>query len=299
MVGGRAWSRPGRCSAPSGVGPRASSSWSPPWPIPVVGAYSGAAQLDCLGFPSVQALARRAHGDAHGAGRVPDHDPAGRRRGAGPGDPVLRRLSSWAVRLPGWRCGPRGRCCPPCPWSLRWCSASCWAPRHSASCWCGLRVRRAGAAVGGAAGRAPAPDRARVAGRVLRAAGAAVATLAAVRSEPPCCPTYRPTNGVVLRGRVGSGQDVSQLDNPLASFRRYTRQPAGTADNLADRRLLRVSGPAAPRPTCATSRWTSTTAPRGRPATGRSRTTREPCSSASASRSVRADPDGRWTCRSR
>jgi hypothetical protein len=47
---------------------------------------------------------------------------------------------------------------------------------------------------------------------------------------------------VVLRGRVGSGQDVSQLDSPLSTFRKFTRQATGTTDNLFDRRLLEVKG---------------------------------------------------------
>ena len=55
-------------------------------------------------------------------------------------------------------------------------------------------------------------------------------------------PTVPGNDRVVLRGRVGSGQDVSQLDNPLASFRKFTAQPPGTADNVVDARLLRVTG---------------------------------------------------------
>ena len=93
-----------------------------------------------------------------------------------------------------------------------------------------------------ASGRRRPTDRARVAWPRVRAAGATVATLAAVGVAAALLPHVPAHERVVLRGRVGSGQDVSQLDNPLASFRRYTRQPAGTADNLADRRLLRVTG---------------------------------------------------------
>lgn len=46
----------------------------------------------------------------------------------------------------------------------------------------------------------------------------------------------------VLRGRVGSGEDVSQLDNPLAGFRTFTAQPEDATGNLNGRKLLRVTG---------------------------------------------------------
>ena len=46
----------------------------------------------------------------------------------------------------------------------------------------------------------------------------------------------------VLRGRVGAGEDVSQLDNPLAGFRKFTVQPDDDPGNLNRRRLLRVTG---------------------------------------------------------
>src|SRR4029079_12922638 len=45
----------------------------------------------------------------------------------------------------------------------------------------------------------------------------------------------------VLRGRVGVGEDVSQLDNPLAGFRKFTVQPDDAPGNLNRRRLLRVA----------------------------------------------------------
>ncbi|MCW2847577.1 MAG: hypothetical protein JWR90_1551 [Marmoricola sp.] len=79
-------------------------------------------------------------------------------------------------------------------------------------------------------------------GGLLRVSGAAVVTLLAVALAASLLPTVRSDARVVLRGRVGSGQEVSQLDNPLSSFRRNTRQPVNGADNVVDRRLLRVRG---------------------------------------------------------
>jgi hypothetical protein len=78
-------------------------------------------------------------------------------------------------------------------------------------------------------------------GRVVRVVTAAVlvaVTGAVVGSGVPDQSAER----VVLRGRVGSGQDVSQLDNPLSTFRKYTEQLPGTTDNLHDARLLVVRG---------------------------------------------------------
>jgi hypothetical protein len=46
----------------------------------------------------------------------------------------------------------------------------------------------------------------------------------------------------VLRGRIGSGAQVDQLDNPLSSFRRYTLQDDGSPDNVFDRTLFVVKG---------------------------------------------------------
>ncbi|MCW2815337.1 MAG: hypothetical protein JWN84_2792 [Nocardioides sp.] len=48
---------------------------------------------------------------------------------------------------------------------------------------------------------------------------------------------------VVLRGRVGSGHDVTAVATPLSTFRTFTRQPRSTSGtNVFDRRLLRVDG---------------------------------------------------------
>ena len=46
----------------------------------------------------------------------------------------------------------------------------------------------------------------------------------------------------VLRGRIGSGADIDQLDNPLVGFRRYTPQNDGSPDNVFDKTLFVVSG---------------------------------------------------------
>jgi len=52
----------------------------------------------------------------------------------------------------------------------------------------------------------------------------------------------------VLRGRIGSGADIDQLDNPLSSFRRYTLQDDGSPDNVFGRTLFVVSGLEQPQP---------------------------------------------------
>ena len=79
-------------------------------------------------------------------------------------------------------------------------------------------------------------------GRGLRAIAAAVLAVAAVLVASTLLPRVPHQDRDVLRGRLGSGQDVSQVDNPLATFRKYTPQPRGTADNVATKRLLKVTG---------------------------------------------------------
>jgi hypothetical protein len=79
-------------------------------------------------------------------------------------------------------------------------------------------------------------------GRTPRAVAATVVAVAGVALASSWVPSVPHQERDVLRGRVGSGQDVSELDNPLASFRKYTSQPPGTADNVVGKRLLRVSG---------------------------------------------------------
>jgi TgpA N-terminal domain/Transglutaminase-like superfamily len=46
----------------------------------------------------------------------------------------------------------------------------------------------------------------------------------------------------VLRGRIGSGADIDQFDNPLVGFRRYTLQKDGSPDNVFAKTLFVVSG---------------------------------------------------------
>lgn len=52
----------------------------------------------------------------------------------------------------------------------------------------------------------------------------------------------------VLRGRIGSGASIDQLDNPLASFRRFTDQSDGSPDNAFAKTLFVVSGLEEPTP---------------------------------------------------
>ena len=80
-----------------------------------------------------------------------------------------------------------------------------------------------------------------VTGRVV-AGAMAVALVAAVVWEATPRLNAGAADRQVLRGRVGAGEDVSRLDNPLAGFRRFTVQPDGAPGNLNRRRLLRVTG---------------------------------------------------------
>lgn len=80
-----------------------------------------------------------------------------------------------------------------------------------------------------------------VAGRVV-AGAVAVALVAAVVWVATPRLDAGAADRQVLRGRVGAGEDVSQLDNPLAAFRKFTVQPDDAPGNLNRRRLLRVTG---------------------------------------------------------
>lgn len=80
-----------------------------------------------------------------------------------------------------------------------------------------------------------------VAGRVVAGAVAVALVSAVVWVATPRLDAGA-TDRQVLRGRVGAGEDVSQLDNPLAGFRKFTVQPADAPGNLNRRRLLRVTG---------------------------------------------------------
>ena len=129
-------------------------------------------------------------------------------------------------------------------------------------------------------------------GRGLRAVVATMLAVAAVLVASAWLPGVPHQDRHVLRGRVGTGEDVSQLDNPLATFRKYTPQPPGSADNVADKRLLRVAG----LPRGDLLRFVALDVYDGTPgcrATGRCRTTAPHCSSGSGARSGRPAPDGR------
>lgn len=82
-------------------------------------------------------------------------------------------------------------------------------------------------------------------GAVARSAGALllVAAVAVVASVVLPHQDDDDPDRVVLRGRVGSGHDVSATATPLSSFRTFTRQPRSTSGtNVFDRRLLRARG---------------------------------------------------------
>ena len=200
--------------------------------------------IDLAGLPRPSPDRRPAHGDAHRAGGVPDHDPAGGCGGDRARDPlrggVRARRSSVVVALRTRRpAAPRRT-----PRAGPGAGASSSAPRTRPR----LVVRSAvfavvAAAVGVRCG--PPGDRGARSHRSWpgrRAAAVGVGAVAAGRGRwPPWC-SRRRQDRAVLRGRVGSGQDVSQLDNPLARFRKFTSQPRGAADNVNDKRLLRVTG---------------------------------------------------------
>ena len=79
---------------------------------------------------------------------------------------------------------------------------------------------------------------ARVLGATVLVGGLAAAAFVALPQQADDDP-----GRVVLRGRVGSGQDVASVTTPLSTFRTFTRQPRSTSGtNVFDRRLLRVSG---------------------------------------------------------
>ena len=80
-----------------------------------------------------------------------------------------------------------------------------------------------------------------VAGRVVTGAVAVALVAAVVWVATPRLDAGA-ADRQVLRGRVGAGEDVSQLDNPLAGFRKFTVQPDDAPGNLNRRRLLRVTG---------------------------------------------------------
>ena len=46
----------------------------------------------------------------------------------------------------------------------------------------------------------------------------------------------------VLRGRIGSGAEIDEFDNPLSAFRRYTQQNDGSPDNVFTKTLFVATG---------------------------------------------------------
>lgn len=79
-------------------------------------------------------------------------------------------------------------------------------------------------------------------GRLTRGVAGLALVLGAVAVSAPLGAASTDDSRSVLRGRVGGGHDVSRLDNPLSSFRRFTPQPPEAGDDVAGRRLLRVRG---------------------------------------------------------
>ncbi len=81
---------------------------------------------------------------------------------------------------------------------------------------------------------------------VIRRGVASVAVVAVVSSLiAASTPTRYPADEHqrwVLRGRVGGGEDVSRLNNPLSDFRRFTRQLPGTPGNVYNEKLFEVEG---------------------------------------------------------
>lgn len=73
-------------------------------------------------------------------------------------------------------------------------------------------------------------------GLLVVGAAAGLASSVTVTSGPTDEPRW------VLRGQVGTGEDVARLDNPLSDFRKYTRQVPGTPGNLFNETLFEVDG---------------------------------------------------------
>ena len=80
-------------------------------------------------------------------------------------------------------------------------------------------------------------------GRVTRAVAAGLVIGVAVTVVTQVVPiSSLDGDRTVLRGRIGSGADIDQLDNPLVGFRRFTPQNDGSPDNVFDKTLFVVSG---------------------------------------------------------
>jgi Transglutaminase-like superfamily/TgpA N-terminal domain len=80
-------------------------------------------------------------------------------------------------------------------------------------------------------------------GRVTRAVAAGLVIGIAVTVVTQVVPiSSLDGERTVLRGRIGSGADIDEFDNPLSGFRRYTPQNDGSPDNVFDKTLFVVSG---------------------------------------------------------
>jgi hypothetical protein len=80
-------------------------------------------------------------------------------------------------------------------------------------------------------------------GRLGRALAAALVVGVAASAALTVVPTTAlEEERTVLRGRLGRGASVDQLDNPLISFRRFTDQDDGSPDNAFAEVLFSVSG---------------------------------------------------------
>ena len=86
-------------------------------------------------------------------------------------------------------------------------------------------------------------------GRLTRAVAAGLVIGVAVTVVTQVVPTDTlDGDRTVLRGRVGSGADIDEFDNPLSGFRRYTLQDDGSPDNVFAKTLFVVSGLDEPTP---------------------------------------------------
>ena len=86
-------------------------------------------------------------------------------------------------------------------------------------------------------------------GRVTRAVAAGLVIGVAVTVVTQVVPeSSLDGDRTVLRGRIGSGANIDELDNPLSGFRRYTDQQDGSPDNVFAKTLFVVSGLDEPTP---------------------------------------------------
>ena len=268
--------RPGRrrCAVGSGLaragrratppGPTWSPGWSPSSPVtgwallctvqrypagvfllvsrsafPVLGATAALHNYDLLGFPA-PGDAGPAHGDAHRARA--SSSPRSRRSTPGrrAGDPVrggVRALRSGVL----WRrCGPAAAAAPRARAGHGDLRSSSDTDQLLRAALLGP-VRRRGCSRLGLAASRPAERRglARARGRWPERPSWGPAA----RSVPSCFldgAAGSAPQAAVLRGRVGRARTSASSTTRWRRFRKYTRSREARADNLADKRLLRV-----------------------------------------------------------